>query len=265
MRRMFALIGAMLRIGIGNLGTSRLDVIVSMVSSVTPLVMLAMWHAAARDAPVGGFDSGKLTAYFLAAANVQFLCSWQTGIKLGTDIRQGVLGVRLMRPVHPLVQYACDALSILPARTIAFVPLALVTMWASGRENFSLNPRQLLLVPVLLAGASFAALAVSLVIGTCSLLVESWVAIGALWAVVLGLGSGMLFPLSLLPPGLAPIMKVLPFRSFLAVPVETALGIMSLRESLLAMLVQWGWIAVFLGLAAAMWQPGIRRFGAHGG
>jgi len=71
----------MLRVGFAEAVAYRAEFLVWLLSTNMPLVMLALWSAVARDAPVGRFGQAEFTAYFLAALVVRNLTgnwvAWQ--------------------------------------------------------------------------------------------------------------------------------------------------------------------------------------------
>ncbi|HSQ65652.1 MAG TPA: ABC transporter permease, partial [Polyangiaceae bacterium] len=56
----------MLRIGVSESLAYRAEMLVWIVSTTMPLIMLALWHAVARTAPIGRFGGDQLVAYFLS-------------------------------------------------------------------------------------------------------------------------------------------------------------------------------------------------------
>src|SRR5438270_286426 len=130
----------MLRVGFSEAVAYRAETIIWIAATTMPLVMLALWHAVARDAPVGRYGGPQVTAYFLAMFVVRQLTgSWAVWL-INMEIRDGTLAQRLLRPIHPLVAYAVSALAELPVRGLLAVPvmLAIVALvWRGGVKRFA--------------------------------------------------------------------------------------------------------------------------------
>src|SRR5579872_7027264 len=119
LRRTLSSIPTILRIGFTEAVAYRAETIVWIAATTMPLVMLALWHAVARDAPIttssaASFGAGRVTGYFLSMFIVRQLTgSWAVWL-MNMEIRDGTLAQRMLRPVHPLVTYAVAALAELP-------------------------------------------------------------------------------------------------------------------------------------------------------
>jgi ABC-2 type transport system permease protein len=77
--------------------------------------------------------------------------------------------------------------------------------------------------------------------------------------------SGYLMPLALFPSWLREAARWMPFRYCLAFPVETMLGMEPLRDCLVALALQWAYVAIFVALALVIWKRGLARYAVYGG
>jgi ABC-2 type transport system permease protein len=255
----------MLRVGFADAVAYRAEFLVWILAYTMPVIMLALWTAVAREAPVGRFDEAGFRAYFLATLVVRLLSGSWVVWELNMEVRQGTLQNRLLRPVHPLLGYLAENLAALPLRVLIVLPIAIgATLWL-GVEAFSSDPRQLALVPLAVIGAFLLTFAAMAAIGTLSLYWESSLAVFDLWLGTYTVLSGYVMPLELFPPSIARIVDVLPFRVMLAFPVETLLGLIPLERVLTDLSLQWAWIAVFTCATHVLWRRGMRRFAAYGG
>jgi ABC-2 type transport system permease protein len=76
--------------------------------------------------------------------------------------------------------------------------------------------------------------------------------------------SGYLLPLDLLPPPIAKVAAVLPFRFTLSVPVELITRTLTHGELGRLLLAQAAWTAGLIAVAVWVWNAGVRRFEAVG-
>jgi ABC-2 type transport system permease protein len=230
-----------------------------------PLVMLALWAAAAGEGRVGRYGTAEFTAYFLAALVVRLLTGAWVIWELNTEIRQGTLSQRLLRPIHPLWAYACENLAAVPLRALLSLPVALVLLLSSGGGLLTREPLRWLLFPASVAGAwAITFLAMSLV-GALAFYVESAASVFEIWMGLFGVFSGYLVPLDLFPPWLGALARWLPFRYMLAFPVEMATGLLPRERVLPELGAQWLFVGALLLLTHLAWRRGLRRFSAVGG
>jgi ABC-2 type transport system permease protein len=265
--RIGSAIGAVLRVGFKESVAYRAELLVWILATTMPLVMLALFAAVARDAPVGGYGEREFVAYFLATFLVrQFTGSWAAW-QMNMDVRDGTLAVKLLRPIHPLLVYALEGLAALPMRLLLSVPLAAAAMVWFVRDRLSHDPVVWLLWLVSLFGGWLITSFINFVLGCLAFFVDSATRAIDVYLAAYFVGSGYLFPVDLLPPSFRRVIDVLPFRYQIALPVELMIGRYDGRVASAAwpLAIQWAWVFAMLGLALFAWRRGIRRFSAFGG
>ncbi len=258
-------IPTLVRVGFAEAIAYRAEMLVWLLSTTMPLVMLALMNAVARDGPVGRFGQADFTAYYLASLVVRLLTGAWVIWEVNYEVRQGTLSHRLLRPVHPIVAYACENVGAMPIRAASVVPIAAIALAAVGTSRLTGDPLLLALFPLTLVGAWLITFLAMCVIGALAFWVESSGAIFELWLGLFGVFSGYLLPLELFPHWLATTARFLPFRYMLAFPVEMLIGMAGRREALLELAVQWAFVAALALLARAAWRLGLGRFSAYGG
>src|SRR4051794_18821933 len=122
----------LLRIGVAETVAYRAEFLVWMLTSTMPLINLAFWTAVARDGAFEGYDAPRFTAYFLGALIVRNLTGNWVAWQLSEDIRTGVLSMRLLRPLHPIIAYATSQSAALPFRGLIALPIAAILLAKSG-------------------------------------------------------------------------------------------------------------------------------------
>jgi ABC-2 type transport system permease protein len=230
-----------------------------------PLVMLALWRAVARDAPVGRFGQADFTAYYLAALVVRLLTGAWVVWELTFEIRQGTLAYRLLRPVHPLLSYAAENLAALPLRAALALPLAGVALWVTSAERVTRDPLLLALFPLTVLGGWLITFLAMAIVGTLAFRLDSATSLFEIWMGLFGILSGYLVPLELFPAWVRALAGALPFRSMLGFPVELVIGLLTREQALAGLATQWGWIAGLLLATHLAWRAGLRHFAAFGG
>jgi ABC-2 type transport system permease protein len=256
---------AILRVYIAENLAWRAEFFIWMLAYTMPLIMLALWTAVAREAPIGRFGEQELRAYFLTTLVFRMIVASWVVWQMNMEIRQGAIAARLLRPLHPLLSYACHQLAAAPLRLVLVTPIVALGLWWVGPDALTDDPRQLLLLPISLAGAWLLTFAVMALIGSLAFYWESALGLFDLWLGFYTVFSGYVMPLEFFPAGVQRVIAWLPFRYMLSFPVETALGLTDWHTSLRSLALQGAWTLVILVLALAVWRRGVRRYAAFGG
>ncbi len=264
-RRVVRAFPGMFRVGLAAAFAYRSEFLIWVLTTNMPLVMLALWSAVARDAPVGRFGERDFAAYFLAALIVRLLTSSWVVWEMNWEIRQGTLSTRLLRPIHPFLSYAIDNLAALPMRMVVALPIAVVALAVVGGGHLARDPVAWLALGPAIAGAWAANFAVMALIGTLGVFIDSSLAVFDAWLALYVVFSGYIVPLELLPAGVHHVARWLPYRYLLSFPVEIVTGQLSRRDLLVALGVQWLYVGLALLLALRLWRAAVARFAAFGG
>jgi ABC-2 type transport system permease protein len=255
----------MLRIGLAEALAYRAQMLVWILSTTMPLVMLALWSAVARDAPVGRFGGHRFVAYFLAMFVVRQLTGSWSFWQINMEVREGTLALRILRPVHPLLQYAMQSLAELPVRSLLSVPLASVVLFAVAGSELTTDPVLWAIWTIAIAGGWLLTLLVNFAIGILALFVESSTKVMDVWLALFFVFSGYMVPIELFPPLLRDVIEWTPFRYQLGVPVEIMTNLHTRDEAIALVVRQWGMLVVAAGVVTLMWRRGLRHFAAYGG
>jgi ABC-2 type transport system permease protein len=264
-RRTLRALPTLLRVGLAEAVSYRTELLVWLLATNMPLVMLALWTAVAREAPVGRFGQQDFVAYYLAALVVRLMSGAWVVWELTFEIRQGTLAYRLLRPIHPLVAYAMENVAAMPLRAAVSLPVALLALWLTSAERLTGDPLQLALFPLAVLGGWAITFLAMAIVGTLAFRVDSATSLFEIWMGLYGLLSGYLVPLELFPAWVTTLARFLPFRSMLGFPVEMITGLLTREQALLELGIQWGWIAALFVGARAAWHAGLRHFAAFGG
>lgn len=255
----------LLRVGFADAVAYRAEFLVWVLAYTMPIIMLSLWTAVAREAPIGRFGEREFQAYFMATLVVRLSTGSWVVWDINMEVRQGTLQKRLLRPIHPLLTYLAENLAALPMRFVVILPIVGFTLWWLGFDVFTHDWFRLLIVPCSLLGAFFVTFWATAAIGTLAMFMESSVAVFDLWLGFFTVLSGYVMPLELFPKGVQAVVVWLPFRHMIAFPVENMLGLMSREQALVALTTQWGYAAFFAWVAHALWHAGMKRFAAFGG
>lgn len=233
---------------------------------IEPVILLSVWTAVANSSggSVGGFQPGDFAAYYITLLLVTHVTQIWHMWEYDYNIRQGILSGKLLRPIHPIHYDLTENFSYKSLMLVIVIP-ALVILTLLFRPHFQ--------PPLWSAVAFIAALLPAAILA----FLAGWaVAMAAFWTtriyainqayfVAMFFFSGQLAPLDLLPPIFQTIANLLPFRWFIAFPIELMLG----RHTPDSTLVGFGmialWIAICGVVAMTAWNRGIKRYAAVGG
>lgn len=255
----------LVRTGISEAVAYRAELFVWILTTTMPLVMLALWHAVAREAPVGRFRGKDFVAYFLATFIVrQFTSSW-IAWELNFSVRQGTLSYRLLRPIEPLWHIAIDNLATLPLRSLIAGPIAFIGFLLVGKAMLPSSLLAWLLWCIAMLGAWSITCLINVAIGSLSLFMESSIKLMELWLTFYFVFSGYTIPIEIFPPALRSVANWLPFRYQIGLPVEIMTSAYPISKILPLLCAQWVYVAILLILSRALWRTGLRRYAAFGG
>ncbi len=264
-QRTITALPTLLRVGLAEAVAYRAEMLVWILATTMPLVMMALFTAVARDAPIGRFGEQQFVAYFLCTFIVrQVVGSWASW-QMNMEIKDGTLALRLLRPVSPLVNYAIENLVSIPIRSLVAVPMGIVLLIAVGAGGVTHQPVLWLLWLLAMIGSWALTLLVNLAIGSLAFFFESSVKLMDIWTAAFFVLSGYLLPVELFPARMRPALDWLPFRYQIGLPVEIMVGAHTVEAALGLLARQWSWVLVFVLLTERAWSLGVKRFAAYGG
>jgi len=254
----------LLRVGAAEAFAYRAEFIVWMFTNTMPLIMLGLWSTVAHEGPFMGFDQSEFVAYYLAAMIVRTVTGSWVVWQINDEIRTGTLSMRLLRPIHPFITYSGVHLSAIPLRSAIALPLGVILLFTAGDGHISTDPAIIAIFVASLAGAWALTYFSMLIIGALSFWVEKSVAIFDLYLGIVGVLSGYLIPLRLLPDWMQTMADLLPFKYMLGYPVELITGQYDVPAALGQLAVQWAFVAALVLGASLLWRAGVRRYEAYG-
>ena len=254
----------LLKVSFAEAVAYRAEFLIWIMTTTMPFIMMALMTSLAREAPVKGYGVDEFQAYYLATLLVRLLTGAWVVWEMTTEIRQGTMALRLLRPIHPFVSYASDNLAALPLRGILAIPLIASILVFAG-DGVSKDPTHWTLAMIAVFDAWLLNFLIMCCIGCLAFLVESAVSVFEVWLGIWVLLSGYLVPLDLFPPWVERTTGWLPFRLMLDLPVSILLGKHDVGSALAWIGLQWLWIGAFALLVTFLWRLGMRRYQAFGG
>lgn len=250
-------------------GDFLLGTVLRFLPMVTTILLWQAIYAGAPDSDLSGFSMRQMVAYLLLV-HISRMFSSMPGLAPGIarDIREGTLKKYLLQPID-MIAYL---VSYRMAHKVAYIVTASIpyaVFFFLCRDYFDGIPEPKAL--------TLAAYIVSLLLGfLVGFFFEATIGMIGFWFlevtsflyVVNTLNffvSGHMFPLDILPPFWAGLLKMLPFQYMAYFPAAVILGKVQGQELLVGLLLELTWALGFMVLARWLYSQGLRRYSAYGG
>jgi ABC-2 type transport system permease protein len=255
----------LMRVGVAEAVAYRAEMLVWVLATTMPLIMMALWTAVARDAPIGGFGQEDFVAYFLATFIVRQLTGAWAAWQMNFEVREGTLSMRLLRPLSPVVAWWVEHVSAIPLRILVALPVGMILLLTVGAKHVAHSVALWGVFLFAVMGGFLITFIVGVCIGCLAFFMESSLKVMDVWLASYMVFSGYLIPVELFPTALGRIAAFLPFRYQIGFPVEVLTGRYDLPDALLMLGKQWAFVVGLALLTWAMWRSGLKRFAAYGG
>ena len=233
----------------------------------TILLWTAIYSAAGEDKTLAGFSLDDMIEYLLLV-HISRMFSSMPGLAPGIarDIREGTLKKYLLQPID-MIAYLVSYRAAHKVAYIATSALPYGLLFFVCRGYFDGFPDPWTFVGYLVA------LVLGFVIG---FFFEAAIGMVGFWFlevtsflyVINTLNffvSGHMFPLDLLPAGLAHVLKLLPFQYLAYFPAAVFLGKIRGTELIYGLLIEVAWAVGLIVLARLLYRRGLRHYSAYGG
>jgi ABC-2 type transport system permease protein len=264
-RRLLGTYKGLLRVGFAEAVAYRSEFIVWFLATNMPLVMWLLWSTVAEEGPIGGYGPAQFAAYFIVTLIVRLLSGAWVVWQMTEEIRSGTMGQRLLRPLHPFLNYSAENLAAFPIRLMMLAPIFVFAGLYIGRDGFTHAVAQWPLAIVAIMSAWALGFAAQLLIGSLAMHWQSAVSLMDFWLGMYFVFSGYLMPLDLFPAGLREVIVWLPFPYMVSLPVQTILGQIDTAATLRGISVQWAYIGGFMLTSSLVFRAGLRRYQVFGG
>jgi ABC-2 type transport system permease protein len=269
--RSFRKYGKILRVSLTERLVYRSDFFLSTILRFLPMVTtILLWEAIYQGSgqrQLSGFDRHQMIAYLLLV-HISRMFSSMPGLAPGIarDIREGTLKKYLLQPID-MIAYLVSYRAAHKVAYVATSALPYALLFFLCRGYFDGFPD----------AWTFAAYLLSLVMGfVIGFFFEAAIGMVGFWFlevtsflyVVNTLNffvSGQMFPLDLLPPFWAGLLKSLPFQYMAYFPATIFLEKVAGRQLALGLLEEAAWAVAFIVLSRWLFRLGLRRYSAYGG
>lgn len=262
------------RVSLGERMVYRTDFFLSTILRFLPMVTtILLWHAVfdgmkeKQNDNFNGFTLPQMVAYLLLV-HISRMFSSMPGLAAGIarDIRSGELKKYLLQPIDMLAYL----LSYRMAHKAAYITMSSLPYGLLFLVCYTYLPPWPDAVTLL---AYVASLLLAFVIGffleACLGMVGFWfLEVTSFLYIVMTVNyflSGHMFPLDILDPTWARVLKALPFQYLAYFPTMIILGKVQGEELVWGLLGAVAWAVFFVVLARVLYRLGLRRYSAYGG
>ena len=230
-----------------------------------PLVYLIVWLAVARSSggSVGGYTTADFAAYFIVLMLMNQVTYTWIMYEFEYRVREGILSVALLKPVHPIHSDIADNISS-KIITLPIVTAIGVIFVFAFHASVTPPPWAILaFIPALLL-SFLVRFVLEWTLAQAAFWTTRVSAINQSYFVAFLFLSGQIAPLTLLPHPIQILSLFLPFRWLISFPVELLLGRVSVTEMLIGLGAQFGWLVVSIILLRIVWRAGVKAYTAVG-
>jgi viologen exporter family transport system permease protein len=261
-----------INVGIQNNLTYRFNFFARAVFGLIPLdATLYVWQTIylgkAAGSEIGSYTLAQMVSYYLLVTVVDALTAvneddWQ----IAADIKDGNISQFLLKPIDYLAYRLCLFFSgRVTYLAVAFIPLTLFILFL---RRYFVFPADWSTFGFFLFSVFLTAL-LQFFTSYAMAMLAFWVLEVSTFIFILFafeyIASGHLFPLDILPSGLAQLLFFTPFPYQMYFPISIYMGKVSGSALLRGLFVQLAWVALAYGFARFMWKRGIVKYSAVGG
>ena len=244
----------------------RARILIWVLSSVFPLLMLAVWLSVEQTSGDRlPWSREELIGYYVAAAVVAQLTSSFLTWAWDEDMRSGALSFRLLRPMHPFFQYLAREVGFRLVMASFLLPSLVAVTLVWDDLSFSLTPTSAFLAIVAVLSGFLLNVLISMTFATAAFWSTQMANLYSLWWGAGAFLSGWIAPTELLPEPVRAASYLLPFRSSMGLPLDILVGHSTGTEPAAGLVVTAIWFLIFSFAFTRFWRAGLRHYQAVGG
>ena len=255
------------RIGFLNMLAFRLRYYTGIINYlINVTVYYFIWRAVFRvDPHFAGFTFPQMITYVAIGWIIRSMYFNNLDAEMAEDILDGRITMTMLKPVSLETSYIARAIGesafrllLLSAPTAVVVSLVFPVLPPAGLAHFAVFLVSLAASVMLVAAMNF-------IVGTCAIRLVSILGLLRAKFWVQDLLSGVLVPLTLLPPPLRVASHWLPFEHIGFTPLMIYLGKMSWAQTAGALAIEAFWVVFLLWFGHRFWTLMSRKITVHGG
>lgn len=230
-------------------------------------VMYYLWRGLyTEQSRIAGYTWADIRTYLFLVLGLNLFLTFQTETKMSASIRDGSIAMELVKPIDFQRAQLAEAIGSAVVEGLIF---AIGSVFSASILFGVLPPAQGGARVLLVLMATIAAFLLKFLLALLTGILCFWTTnvIGLVWArtALTLFFSGGLVPLSFLPNWLQRVAFLLPFQGTVYTPVSIYLGRWDTQSAIVAIAVQYLWIAALWWSARVLFAYGIRTVTIYGG
>ncbi len=236
-------------------------------ATVMCLVWWAIFEAKGEDV-ISGYTFPQMIMYMILSAVISEISYSTTMGQIGDDVREGVIGMRLMKPINYRAQLGFTSVGGFIARfTLLGVPMilggTLVAVFGFGLDGLKWY-NILLFIPAVFLALLFSD-TLGFLFGQLAFRTQAMFGVDSIMSVLVGFLSGAMVPIALFPEWAQTVLYYTPFPSMMSMPIRLFLGQMTALETLEAFGISVLWLVALNALGATLYKSSVRHVVVFGG
>lgn len=238
---------------------------------INAVLMGLLWWAIYEFSPestIGGYTFPQMLMYVVLAAVVGEVIYNGTMGEITDDVRYGLIGMRLMKPISYRAQLGFMGFGSFVARFLIIgVPMltigTLVMVFGFGLTGIMWY-NILLFVPACLFSMLLEE-AIGFLFGQMAFHTQAMFGVNSITNVIIGFLSGAMIPLSIFPSWAQTALMYTPFPSMLSMPIRLFMGQLGWAETAAAFGFSLVWIVALNVLGCLLYKTSVKKVVVFGG
>ncbi|MCH5155469.1 MAG: ABC-2 family transporter protein [Clostridiales bacterium] len=238
---------------------------------ISAVLMGLVWWAIFYFSPetqIGGYVFPQMLMYVILSAVVSEAIYTDTMGTINEDVKWGLIGMRLMKPINYRVQLGFSAMGSFLARIIIIgVPVitvgTLVVVFGFGLTGIQWYNVLLFLPMCVLSAIMFDTF--GFLFGQLAFRTQAMFGVASMSQIVMSFLSGGIVPIALFPAWAQTALYYTPFPTLVSLPVRIFLGQVGWTEMLIGLAISVAWIAVLNVLAHLAYLRSVKHVVVFGG
>lgn len=234
-------------------------------------VMGLLWWAIynySGDTEISGYTFPQMLMYVISAAVVGEVVYSNTAGEIADDVHDGLIGMRLMKPVNYRAQLGFQTFGVYIMRLVMFaLPImlagTLVSVFAFGLTGIKWY-NVLLFIPATLI-ALLMSDTIGFIFGQLAFRTQAMFGVMSIMDVVIGFLSGRMIPIELFPSWAQTALSYTPFPSMGSFPVRLFMGMMSWSEIGITCGIAVAWLLALNVIGELLYKGSVRHVVVFGG
>lgn len=238
---------------------------------IETVLMGLLWWSIFNYSPepeIGGLKFPQMLMYVILSSMISEWIYSNTFGSITDDVRDGMIGMRLIKPVNYRAQLCFTTIGNFLGKTVLFALPLLTAGTLIAVFGFGLEGIEWYNILLFLPAVFFAMLledTIAFIFGQLTFKTQMPFGLNMMKNILVGFLSGAFVPLALFPEWAQAVLAYTPFPSVTSTPVLIFLGRISGLEILKAFGIAAAWIAILNIIAGLWYKASVRRVVVFGG